>query len=102
MFRRNSKRYDLPNGRLSDNAALIASINGTSFGGFASISTLTANLWSDAAYRADGRDERSAKTLFKRRPFAIVLRDGEKVARLRRAGERDKIDLIATKRADQP
>ena len=27
VFRRNSKRYDLPNGRLSDNAALIASIN---------------------------------------------------------------------------
>jgi hypothetical protein len=43
-LRRNSKRYDLPNGRLSDNAALIASINGPSFGGFASISTLTASL----------------------------------------------------------
>jgi hypothetical protein len=37
MFRRNSKRYDLTNGRLSDNAALIASINGPSFGGCASI-----------------------------------------------------------------
>src|ERR1700674_4790326 len=44
MFRRNCKRYDLLNGRLSDNAALIASINGPSFGGFASISTLTASL----------------------------------------------------------
>src|SRR3984893_14987720 len=55
----------------------------------------------DAAYRAD-RSDRSAKTLFKRRLFAVVLRDGEKVARLRRAGERHKIDLIATKRVDQP
>ena len=34
--------------------------------------------------------------------FAVVLRDGEKVARLRRAGERHEIDLIATKRADKP
>jgi hypothetical protein len=40
VFRQNSKRYDLRNGRLSDNAALIASINGPSFGGCASISTL--------------------------------------------------------------
>jgi hypothetical protein len=39
--------------------------------------------------------------LLKRLLFAVVLRDGEKIARLRRAGERDKIDLIATKRADQ-
>jgi hypothetical protein len=44
VLRRNSKRYDLPNGRLPDSAALIASINGPSFGGFASISTVTANL----------------------------------------------------------
>src|ERR1700731_5322065 len=50
MFRLNSKRYDLPNGRLPDNAALIASINGPSFGGFASISTLTANLRSAALH----------------------------------------------------
>src|SRR5438128_2288623 len=35
-----SKRYDFPNGCRSDNAALIASISGPSFGGFASISTL--------------------------------------------------------------
>jgi hypothetical protein len=40
--------------------------------------------------------------LFKRRLFAVVLRDGENVARLRRAGERHEIDLIATKRADKP
>jgi hypothetical protein len=31
----------------------------------------------------------------------VVLRDGEKVARLRRTGERHEIDLIATKRVDQ-
>src|ERR1700730_10153180 len=55
-----------------------------------------------AAHWADRSDERSAKALFKRRLFAVVLRDGEKVARLRRAGERHEIDLIATKRADQP
>jgi hypothetical protein len=50
MFRRNSKRYDLTNGRLSDNAALIASINGPSFGGCASISTRTASLRSAALH----------------------------------------------------
>ena len=55
-----------------------------------------------AAHRTDGRDERSAKTLFKRRLFAVVLRDGEKVARLRRGGERHKINLITTKRVNQP
>ena len=55
-----------------------------------------------AAHRADGRDERSAKTLFKRRLFAVALRDGEKVARLRRAGERHEIDLVTIKRIDQP
>jgi hypothetical protein len=56
----------------------------------------------DAAYRADRSDERSAKTLLERRLFAVALRDGEKVAHLRRAGERHEIDLIATKRFDQP
>jgi hypothetical protein len=40
----------LPNGRLSDNPALIASINGASFGGCASISTLTASLRSAALH----------------------------------------------------
>jgi hypothetical protein len=30
------------------------------------------------------------------------MRDGEKVARLRGAGERHKIDHITTKRVDQP
>ena len=41
-------------------------------------------------------------TLFKRRLFAVVLRDGEKVARLRCAGERHEIDLIVTERAEKP
>jgi hypothetical protein len=75
----------LPNGRLSDNAALIASINGPSFGGFASISTLTASLRSATLH--------TGQTLFKRRLFAVVLCESEKVARLRRAGERHEIDL---------
>src|SRR5208283_275538 len=55
-----------------------------------------------AAHRADRSDERSDKALFERRLFAVVLRDSEKVARLRGAGERHKIDLIAAKRVDQP
>jgi hypothetical protein len=40
----------LPNRGGSDSVALIASINGPSFGGFASISTLTVSFWSGALH----------------------------------------------------
>jgi hypothetical protein len=72
-------------------------INAPSFVGRASISTLTGERAErGTAHRADRSDERSAKTLLERRLFAVVLRDGEKVARLRCGGEGYKINLITT------
>jgi hypothetical protein len=43
-----------------------------------------------------------AKALFKHRLLAVALLDGEKIARLRCGGEGHKINLITSKRVNQP
>src|SRR5438105_436620 len=53
-----------------------------------------------AAYRPDRLDQRPAETLLKRCFFADALRDGEKIAGLRRAGESHLVDLIPAKGVD--
>jgi hypothetical protein len=58
--------------------ALIVSINGPELRRFCfDIDPHGALAERDAGHRTDRSNQRSAKTLFKRRLFAVVLRDGE-------------------------